>query len=399
MIYIKKRLLFVNGHLNVGGVEKSLVDLLKAIDYDKYEVDLVLFEELGDYIDEIPKSVNIKFYDLTNTYGAFLKCIFSNLKTNKFKYAFIRIIFNLQRIFGVGAISLLKSLFKDLGTYDCAIAYRIGICSEFVAYVVDAKKKITWWHHGSYDYNEKQTKNIEQVYDKFDYVVSVSQGCKNMILKNVNISPQKIVVIPNIIDFEDIQKKSLEKIEDNLFDKYFINIVSIGRLSPEKGMINCVLACKQLIDLGYRIKWFLIGDGVEYENIKTEIKKNKLEDNVFLLGRKKNPYSYLRHADIYVHPSYVESMSITVLEAMCLDKTLVVARSIGPSEFIRDRENGLLVDASVDGIVNGVKCLINNRDLYEKLSCKDKIVLNKYKKENVIKQLDNLIKEGDADDR
>lgn len=399
MIYIKKRVLFVNGHLNVGGVEKSLVDLVKVIDYDKYEVDLVLFEELGDYIDEIPKSVNIKFYDLTNTYGAFLKCIFSNLKPNKFKYAFIRIIFNLQRIFGVRMISLLKSLFKDLGTYDCAIAYRIGICSEFVAYVVDAKKKITWWHHGSYDYNQKQTKSIEQVYDKFDYVVSVSQGCKNMILENVNISPKKIVVIPNIIDFEGIQRKSLEKIEENLFDKDFVNIVSIGRLSPEKGMINCILSCKQLMDLGYKIKWFLIGDGVEYEKIKTEIEKNKLNDNVFLLGGKKNPYSYLRHADIYVHPSYVESMSITVLEAMCLDKPLVIAKSIGPSEFIRDGENGLLVDTSVDGIVNGVKCLINNRDLYEKLSCKDKIVLNKYKKENVIKQLDNLIKEGDADDR
>lgn len=399
MIYIKKRVLFVNGHLNVGGVEKSLVDLVKVIDYDKYEVDLVLFEELGDYIDEIPKSVNIKFYDLTNTYGAFLKCIFSNLKPNKFKYAFIRIIFNLQRIFGVRMISLLKSLFKDLGTYDCAIAYRIGICSEFVAYVVDAKKKITWWHHGSYDYNQKQTKSIEQVYDKFDYVVSVSQGCKNMILENVNISPKKIVVIPNIIDFEGIRRKSLEKIEENLFDKDFVNIVSIGRLSPEKGMINCILSCKQLMDLGYKIKWFLIGDGVEYEKIKTEIEKNKLNDNVFLLGGKKNPYSYLRHADIYVHPSYVESMSITVLEAMCLDKPLVIAKSIGPSEFIRDGENGLLVDTSVDGIVNGVKCLINNRDLYEKLSCKDKIVLNKYKKENVIKQLDNLIKEGDADDR
>ena len=87
MIYIKKRLLFVNGHLNVGGVEKSLVDLLKAIDYDKYEVDLVLFEELGDYIDEIPKEVNIKFYDLTNTYGAFLKCIFSNYQNN-YQYIF-----------------------------------------------------------------------------------------------------------------------------------------------------------------------------------------------------------------------------------------------------------------------------------------------------------------------
>lgn len=391
MIYIKKRLLLVNGHLNVGGVEKSLVDLLKAIDYDKYEVDLVLFEELGDYVDEIPKAVNIKFYDLTNTYGAFLKCIFSNLKPNKFKYAFIRIIFNLQRIFGVSTISLLKSLFKDLGTYDCAIAYRIGICSEFVAYVVDAKKKITWWHHGSYDYNQKQTKNIEQVYDKFDYVVSVSQGCKDMILENVNISPEKIVVIPNIIDFEYIQKKSLEKIEENLFDKDFVNIVSIGRLSPEKGMINCVLSCKQLMDLGYKIKWFLIGDGVEYENIKTEIGKNKLEDNVFLLGRKKNPYSYLRHADIYVHPSYVESMSITVLEAMCLDKPLVVARSIGPSEFIRDGENGLLVDVSVDGIVNGVKKLIDDKNLLNRICSTDKRLLDKYKKESILSKLYQLI--------
>ncbi|MEE0616010.1 MAG: glycosyltransferase [Intestinibacter bartlettii] len=391
MIYIKKRLLFVNGHLNVGGVEKSLVDLLKAIDYDKYEVDLVLFEELGDYIDEIPKDVNIKFYDLTNTYGAFLKCIFSNLKPNKFKYAFIRIIFNLQRIFGVRMISLLKSLFKDLGTYDCAIAYRIGICSEFVAYVVDAKKKISWWHHGSYDYDEKQTKTIEQVYDKFDYVVSVSQGCKDMILENVNISPEKIVVIPNIIDFEDIQKKSLEKIEGNLFDKDFINIVSIGRLSPEKGMINCVLSCKQLIDLGYKIKWFLIGDGVEYEKIKTEIEKNKLEGDVFLLDRKKNPYSYLRHADIYVHPSYVESMSITVLEAMCLDKPVVVARSIGPSEFIRDGENGLLVDASVDGIVNGVKKLMYDKNLLNRICSKDKKLLDKYRKENILSKLYQLI--------
>lgn len=383
--------MFVNGHLNVGGVEKSLVDVLKAIDYDKYEVDLVLFEELGDYIDEIPKNVNIKFYDLTNTYGSFIKCILKNLKPKKFKYAFMRIVFNLQRIFGASAISLLKSFFKDLRTYDCAIAYRIGICSEFVAYVVDAKKKITWWHHGSYDYNKKQTKDIEQIYSKFDYVVSVSEGCKKMILENVNISPEKVVVIPNIIDFEDIQKKSLEKIEDNLFDKDFINIVSIGRLSPEKGMINCVLSCKRLIDLGYKVKWFLIGDGAEYDNIKEEIEKNNLDKNVFLLGRKKNPYAYLKHADIYVHPSYVESMSITVLEAMCLDKPLVVTRSIGPSEFIRDGENGLLVDAGVDGIVNGVKKLIDDKELYNRLNHRDLNVLDNYLQSNIILKIDELI--------
>lgn len=390
-IYIKKRLLFVNGHLNVGGVERSLVDLLKYIDYDKYELDLILFEELGDYIDEIPNDVNVIFYDLTKTYGSFLKCILNNLKNREGKYAFIRIVFYLERIFGAKVKKLLKPLFKSLGKYDCAIAYRIGICTDFVAYVVNAKNKVTWWHHGSYDYNEKQTKAIENVYKNFNHVVSVSEGCKNMILDNVNIPKDKIVVIPNIIDFDNIYNKSIEKVDDDLYDKDYVNIVSIGRLSPEKGMINCVFACKQLIDLGYKIKWFLIGDGSEYEKIKHEILLNDLEDKVYLLGRKKNPYSYLKNADVYVHPSYVESMSITVLEAMCLDKPLVVAKSIGPLEFIKNKENGILVNPDIEGLVYGIKSLLDDIKLYNKLSKKDLNVLKNYTFESVILNVEELI--------
>ena len=390
-IYIKKRLLFVNGHLNVGGVERSLVDLLKYTDYDKYEVDLVLFEELGDYIDEIPNDVNVIFYDLTKTYGSFFKCIFNNLKNREGKYAFIRIVFYLERIFGAKVKKFLKPLFKRLGRYDCAIAYRIGICTDFVAYVVNARNKVTWWHHGSYDYNEKQTKAIENVYKNFNHVVSVSEGCKKMILDNVNVPKDKIVVIPNIIDFDNIYNKSLEKVDDDLYDKDYVNIVSIGRLSPEKGMINCVFACKKLIDLDYKIKWFLIGDGEEYEKIKHEILLNNLEDAVYLLGRKKNPYSYLKNADIYVHPSYVESMSITVLEAMCLDKPLVVVKSIGPSEFIKNKENGILVNADIEGLSDGIISLVEDRELYNKLAHKDENVLEQYTQHNVILKIDELI--------
>ena len=286
---------------------------------------------------------------------------------------------------------LLKPLFKGLGKYDCAIAYRIGICTDFVAYVVNAKNKITWWHHGSYEYNEKQTKAIENVYKNFNHVVSVSEGCKKMILDNVNISEDKIVVIPNIIDFDNIYNKSLEKADDDLYDKDYVNIVSIGRLSPEKGMINCIFACKKLIDLGYKIKWFLIGDGVEYEKIKQEILVNNLEDKVYLLGRKKNPYPYLKNADIYVHPSYVESMSITVLEAMCLDKPLVVAKSIGPSEFIKNKENGILVNTDIQSLSEGIVSLIEDRELYNKLSHKDKNLLEQYTQYNVILKIDELI--------
>ena len=328
---------------------------------------------------------------MTSTYGPFVKCILGNLRKGKWKDAFIRVVFTLEKIFGAKIKCLLKPLFKELGEYDCAIAYRIGICTDFVAYVFNAKNKLTWWHHGSYDYDEKQTKKIEEVYKAFDYVVSVSEGCKKMLLEHLNIQENKLVVIPNIIDFDAIIEKSQEDIDVDCFDKECVNIVSIGRLSKEKAMVNCIYACKKLIDDGYKIRWIMIGDGAEYEFIRDEINKYHLEENVYLLGSKKNPYSYLKRADIFVHTSYVESMSLTVLEAMCLDKQLVVTKSRGPSEFIKDRENGLLVGDGVDGLVDGVKRLIEDKNLFERLSCKDESVLEKYTQENVLSEVYKLI--------
>lgn len=320
-----------------------------------------------------------------------MKCIIRNLYKLDFFLIYIRIVFLLEKLFGKKSYYLLKVVFRKLGKYDCAIAYRVGMPTEFVAYVVNATKKIAWWHNGTYDYDEKFTHEIEKSYNKFDYIVSVSSGCKKMILDNVNVSEDKIVVIPNIIDFDNVHNKSLEKVDDDLYGKDYINIVSIGRLSPEKGMINCVFACKKLIDLGYKIKWFLIGDGEEYEKIKNEIFVNDLEDTVYLLGRKKNPYSYLKNADIYVHPSYVESMSITVLEAMCLGKPLVVAKSIGPLEFIKNKENGILVNPDTEGLVYGLKSLLDDTKLYNKLSKKDLNVLKNYTGESVILNVEELI--------
>lgn len=391
-IYIKKRLLFVNGHLNIGGVERSLVDLLKAIDYDEYEVDLVLFEGLGDYIDEIPKTVNIKFYDLTNTYGAFLKCIFNNLKNKKFKYALMRIIFNLQRVFNDNMLSLAKIFFYDLGTYDCAIAYREGFCAEFVAYVINSRKKILWWHNGVYEHKEyKANKKFERYCSNFNYIVAVSNGCKDMILQHSNISSEKIIVIPNIIDHNSIHKKALKKIEGNLFNKDFINIVSIGRLSFEKSMINCVYTCKKLVDKGYKIKWYLIGDGPEYSNIYNEIEKNKLEESIILLGNKLNPYPYLSQCDIYVHPSTRESMSITIIEALSLYKPVVAAKSMGPSEFIINKKNGLMVEPNVEGLYEGILLLLNNSSLAKEICINNEELLLKYAPQTVIEQIEKLI--------
>jgi glycosyltransferase involved in cell wall biosynthesis len=391
---LKKKILFVNGHLNVGGVEKSLIDVLKGFDFNMYDVDLVLFEELGDYANEVPKEVNIIYYDLSKTYGPIMKCILDNIKMRNWFSICLRLIFLLDKIIGVKALFLAKPLFNLYKEYDCAIAYRIGICTDFVGYIINSKKKVTWWHHGTFDYPEKLTNRWTKVYKNFDRIIAVSESSKEMLINNIHGINNKISTIPNIINVDEIRNKANER--TSIFINYNENItlLSVGRLSPEKGVINCVHACKKLVDNGYSVKWYLIGEGEERNEIEKCIKDYKLESYIFLLGAISNPYPYIKNAYIYVHPSLVESLSITVLEALALNTPVTVAKSMGPEEFIRDKENGLLVEPNPDGLYKGIISMIRDAQLFNQLKQDKSEVLKKYSPEVIMDQIYNLIEVG-----
>jgi glycosyltransferase involved in cell wall biosynthesis len=391
---LKKSILFVNGHLNVGGVENSLINVLKSIDYHDYEVDLVLFEELGDYADQVPKEVNIIFFDLSKIYGPIIKCLIDNIKKRNWFALFLRLIFFLEKIIGIKALFLAKPLFKLDKNYDCAIAYRLGICTDFVGYIINSKKKVTWWHHGSYDYPEKLTNRLIEVFKRFDKIIAVSESTKVMLSSNIHGIHNKIITIPNIINVKEIQHKANEETLYDIIDKENIILLSVGRLSPEKGMINCIHACKKLVDNGYKVKWYLIGEGAERGEIEAAIKEYSLENNINLLGAISNPYPYIRNAHIYVHPSLVESLSITVLEALALNTPVTVAKSMGPLEFIRHKENGFLVEPTPDGLFKGIVSLVKDEKLYNQLKRDKDEVLRCYSKKTVMKKIYDLIEFG-----
>lgn len=391
---MKRKILFVNGHLNVGGVENSLINVLKNIDYNRYQVDLVLFEEFGDYIEEVPKEVNIIYFDLTKTSGPIITCMVNNIKEKNWFALFVRVIFFLEKLIGKRVLSLAKPFFKLKTEYDCAIAYRVGICTDFVGFVINSKKKFSWWHHGSYDYSAKQTMRLNHVLRRFDRLITVSESCQAMLKVNLPGIQHKIVTIPNMINVKDIQNKANERFNSNINFDEDVSLLSIGRLSPEKGMINCVHACKKLVDHGYRIKWYLIGDGTERNEIEKNIRRYKLENTIFILGAISNPYPYLKSATIYVHPSLVESLSITVLEAFALNTPVTVAKSMGPLEFIRNKENGLLVEPTPDGLFNGIVSLMRNHTLYSQLKENKDEVLNHYSPEVVMEKINVLIEAG-----
>lgn len=388
---MKKKILFVNGHLNVGGVENSLINVLKNIDYNCYDIDLILFENLGDYVNEVPKEVNIIYYDLSKAYGPIKQCFLDNLKKRNWFALCLRLIFSLEKIIGVKALYLAKPLFKLQRSYDCAIGYRIGICTDFVGYIINSKKKVTWWHHGTYDYPGKLTKRWIKVYKNFNKIVAVSDSSKEMLINNIQGIKNKIITIPNIIDVDEIQHKANEGICYDINFYETITLVSVGRLSREKGMVNCVHACKKLVDYGYNVKWYLIGEGTERDEIEKCIKGYKLENNIFLLGAISNPYPYIKNAYIYVHPSLVESLSITVLEALALNTPVTVAKSMGPMEFIRHKENGFLVEPTPEGLFKGIVSLIKDDKLYSKLKKDQCGILKKYSPEVIMKKIYDLI--------
>lgn len=358
----KRKLLFVNGHLNVGGVEKSLVDLLRWLDYSKYDVDLLLLEETGDYVGQIPEAVNIIYKDTRKAYGSFSHSILQNLKRGKFNLIFYRIVLLISSHWGKEFLRYWKFFFRLPHSYDCAIAYRPGICADVVAFAVKSKKKICWWHHGECLYSGTQIEDTNRVWRYFDNVVTVSHGCKSMIESIFDYPSDQIVVIPNLIDIDKIsflagESSPYEESSD------IIKIVTVGRLSPEKHIQDIPQIASELIkkDIN-QFKWFIVGEGDMRKQIEKEICKYNVGNHVCLLGSKSNPYPYIKFADMMVHTSHVESQGLTILEAMALRTPCVAVASMGPKEYM-NVSNGYLVSKDVsliaDTILRAMKDLPN----------------------------------------
>lgn len=345
-VSLKKKILFVNGHLNVGGVEKSLVDLLHALDYSKYDVDLLLLESKGVYIEKLPPEVNIIYHNPTHIYGPAFHTIFGNLFHGRFSDFFYRLILLLTPYLGDVIYRYLRPLLGIRKQYDCAVAYRVGEPNKIVSLTVNAKKKICWWHNGECNYNKQGIRQIDHLWLNMSCLVSVSEGCKQMIREKFAFD-KEIHVIPNIIDVNAIVQ--LAGNQNPYPDGKDIKVVTLGRLCWEKHMEDAPLIAKKLLEYGYdNFKWYIIGDGAKRDEIAERIKELDLSDHVIMLGRKDNPYPYLKYADVMMHTSYVEAHCLTLLEAMALKTPCVATKTVIPQDFTIDGKNCLLAEQDIN---------------------------------------------------
>ena len=385
MITNKKNILFINGHLNVGGVERSLVDVLKHFNYNKYNVDLLLLEGTGDYLAEIPKNVNIINKDTRPAFGPIATSIKQNIRTRNWFAIKYRIILILTNVIGKKAFKLLPKLLNINKDYDVVIAYRTGIVADIVAYGVNAKTKLCWWHHGCI----KENDNLSQL-TKFNAVIAVSNGIRDLL--RYNQIETEILVIPNIVDIKNIGSKA--NTEQNPFNNFNgLKFITVGRIVEEKHIENVVAAAIRLkADNKLKFKWYIIGDGELYDYIKGLISNANIEDLVILCGSKSNPYPYIKHTDIMVHTSHIESQGLVIQEAMALGTPCVVTRSVGPSEFIIDIENGIMVEPTIDSLISGIYQLAEDKSLQAKIANNGiSTISQKYSPETIIKQIEEVI--------
>lgn len=339
MNHLKKKILINIHYLEIGGAETSLIGLLHSLTPENFNVDLLINDPRGELMKYIPDWVNI--IPVPKSYNYIERPIKDTLKAGQLKIVFARLYSKYKfskyfkknkpkdgnAIFGyVGKYtSKVLPALKYLGEYDVAISYVTP--HNIVADKIRAKRKLAWIHT---DYSKVDVNaDLElPVWNSYNYIVSISPDVTKAFLSVFPSLKNKIVEIENFLPIELIKNKSLEFVPNGMAkDDKILKILTIGRFCEAKRIDEIPEMAKTLKASGVLFKWFIIGYGFqeEIDKIKRNILDNKVEEDVILLGKKENPYPYIKNCDIYVQPSRFEGKSITVREAQFLGKPVVIS--------------------------------------------------------------------------
>lgn len=365
----KKQLLFVCYGLGIGGIEKCLVNLLNVLPEDEFDVDVLLMTPQYLMKPQIRRSVF--FYDefqyLLYAGGAMAQIRKRGGVVRNLRKMPPYILFHFLEKYGGKPWKLFKPLPK---TYDVAVAYsQNGMAPYYVIDKVKADRKVMWYHNGAYEKTGKDYALDRAYYGRFDYIVAVSNDCAAVLKEKFEEAREKIIVLRNICDRQSIRNNSGAFLPKG-YDETRKHIITVGRMTREKGADLALEACRQLCDAGADICWHWVGDGDQADGIRQKAAELGLQDRFLLEGNQENPYPFIRQADIYVQPSYYEAYSTTVTEAKVLEKPIVTTDVGGMRDQLRDGETGLIVPIDAAALASGVQKLLTDGSQGQRFSQK-----------------------------
>lgn len=364
-----KRVLFMLSSMNIGGVEKSLLSLLSEMPKSEYEITVLLLEKKGGFLEYIPEGVKVEeaawFKKVKPIIMQPPQLTIKNYLNNK---QYLRIptfvcSYFIAKYFN-NRYHYYKNVFKDIpfnnNTYDVAISYQgpTDIIDYYIAHKVKAAKKISWVH---FDISKHQINKdlYTKLYKRFNQIYVVSKEAKLRLIEQIPTVKSKAETFMNLIPVNLIKEMAKETIK---FDETYkgIKIVTVGRLSKEKGQDMAIKVLSRLRKAGYDVRWYCIGDGNNRKEYERLIRDYGLKNDFWLLGSTPNPYPFISNADIYVQTSRHEGYCLTLAEAKCLLKPIITTNFTGAYEQVKDGYNGFIVDCSEDELYKKLKYLIEN---------------------------------------
>lgn len=354
------KILIVNNNLHIGGVQKALVNLLWSI-RGQYDITLLLFYDGGECRRDLPPEVRVVTAGGGYRYLGMTKDDVSNRADRLGRAVFAAI----SRLFGRKyAIALMGLGQKRLGGYDVAISYLhnsggkafYGGCNDFVLKHADARKKIAFLHCDYLRCGADTEENGRQ-YGRFDLIAACSQGCADMFLQAQPQLRGKVRVVRNCHRFAQICAEA--DAAPVSFPDGRISVVTVARLGKEKGVERAIRAIAQLGPEREKLRYYVIGDGIQKPLLQKIIEEENLADTVTLCGMRKNPYGYIRAADLLMIPSYSEAAPLVIGEAAALGTPVLSTETSSAREMIEETGYGWVCDNSEEAMCQALKALLS----------------------------------------
>lgn len=375
---MKPRILINMHYMELGGAERALLGLLNALDTSKVDVDLFINQHTGEFMPLIPEKINL--LPEKRGYNAIerpmkrillegqLGVLFGRLKAvrqhARYHETLTEVVKKMDhsafQYIADGVQSFLPSL-GYLGEYDLAISFVTP--HNIVLNKVRAKKKIAWIHT---DYSTIHV-NVEKelpVWSGYDYIASISPDCTRSFLKAFPSLAGKIIEIENILSPEFVRSQAELMEVSKEIPSTGIKFLSIGRYTHQKNFDNLPDIAKRVVNAGFPdLHWYIIGYGGDEGLIRRKIIEAGMQEHVILLGKKENPYPYIKACDIYMQLSRFEGKSVTVREAQILCKPVIVTNYPTAGSQIRDGKDGIIVPMDNENCARGIVEAMKNQEL------------------------------------
>ena len=376
---MKHKLLILSHAFELGGAERSLIGLLHALDPEVWDVDLFLLRHEGELMEAIPAHTNL--LPGIPAYSVLARPMMDTLKEGHVLLTAARLagklfanIYNKKHGLtesGVGleyshkfTYRLMPKIQPD-AEYDLAVSFLTPhyIC----AHNVRAKTKIAWIHT-DYSYVQVNRESELAMWEQYDHIATISDSVTESFLRTFPELKNKIVLIENILPAQLIHQQSDAFSAEDEMPANGIRLLSIGRFCHQKNFDNVPGICARLLQSGLDVYWYLIGFGPDEVLIHQKIKEAGMEGRVIVLGKKENPYPYIKACDLYIQPSRYEGKAVTVRETQLLGKPVVITNYATSASQLEDGVDGIIVPMDNEGCAEGIAALLRDPEKMKTLS-------------------------------